>query len=1017
MFYPSTKQPFNMERFNNPSKEYRAAPFWAWNCVIDDDELKRQIEIMKTMGYGGFHIHSRTGMATPYLSKEFMDKVRICVEKSKQIDMLTYLYDEDRWPSGFAGGFVTKIPKFKQRFLHFTVNEITSKCENFSRAKLLAVFDISIDENGYLSEYNIIDKTQKASGEKWFAYLEIIESNNEWFGDECYVDILNPDAIKKFIEITHEAYKKEFENEFSKTIPSIFTDEPQSFTKNVFDSPFGQTEIRFPWTDKFAEIFKTTYNDDIIKKIPELFFELPESEVSVARYRYHELVTELFAQSFSDQCGIWCKENNIMLTGHVMEERNLVSQTKSVGDAMRHYRHFGMPGIDMLCNAHEYTTAKQAQSMSRQLGAEGVLCELDGVTNWDFDFRGHKLHGDWQAALGVTLRVPHLAWLSMNGEAKRDYPASINYQAAWAEKYHLIEDYFARVATLLTRGKAVCNVAVVHPIRNLWLDFGPKSQTGQKQSELNKYFTDLTNCLLKNNIDFDFLCEGNLEYQVNEAEITDKFKVGEMEYDVVVIPNLITIKASTLKLLEKFKAAGGKVIFAGNAPLYIDAIKSDLPFEFYKQCDKIDNDVKTIINALEQYRIIEITQNNQRVCDYLYQLRADGNDYWLFIAHADHPQNKDSQQGNKLLVKIKGEFNSEFFDCQNGEVYSVEHYNKDGFTYVSFEMFEHDSIMLRLTKEKLSCKNLKQQINATCRKALNSKCKYTLCEPNVLLLDMAEFKINDDKFQPKEEILRLDNKIRDKLGFRKRGEGILQPWLAKAEKPTNQVTLKFKFESRINYQNAYLALENPEITKITFNDEPINNEINGFYVDKCIKKVLLGDIKKGENTIITSIPFSPIIDIENIYLLGDFGVYGCDNDVYIDKLPETIAFANIANQGLKFYGGNIIYHLTAKSQNGLLNVEIPQYKGGLIEIFVDGKSAGEIIYSPYSLKIENLSDGDHKIDLKLYGTRVNTFGQLHKVDRNPGNWFGPWSWRTSGDDWSYNYNTWEQGILSPPIIY
>ena len=92
----------------------------------------------------------------------------------------------------------------------------------------------------------------------------------------------------------------------------------------------------------------------------------------------------------------------------MMEEPTLHSQTAALGEAMRSYRSFGLPGIDMLCDYREYTTAKQAQSASHQFGCPGVLSELYGVTNWDFDFRGHKLGGDWQAALGVTTRVPHL---------------------------------------------------------------------------------------------------------------------------------------------------------------------------------------------------------------------------------------------------------------------------------------------------------------------------------------------------------------------------------------------------------------------------------------------------------------------------------------------------------------------------------------------------------------------------------------------------------------------------------
>lgn len=67
----------------------------------------------------------------------------------------------------------------------------------------------------------------------------------------------------------------------------------------------------------------------------------------------------------------------------------------------------------MLYDSRELNTAKQAQSAVHQYGREGMLSELYGVTGWEFDFRGHKLAGDWQAALGVTVRVHHLTWTSM----------------------------------------------------------------------------------------------------------------------------------------------------------------------------------------------------------------------------------------------------------------------------------------------------------------------------------------------------------------------------------------------------------------------------------------------------------------------------------------------------------------------------------------------------------------------------------------------------------------------------
>ena len=106
----------SQELFQNPTCEYRGTPFWAWNCSLTPELLMEEIEYLKEMGMGGYHIHVRTGMDTQYLSEEYMNLIKECVEKGKKEQMLTWLYDEDRWPSGAAGGFVTKDEQYRARY-------------------------------------------------------------------------------------------------------------------------------------------------------------------------------------------------------------------------------------------------------------------------------------------------------------------------------------------------------------------------------------------------------------------------------------------------------------------------------------------------------------------------------------------------------------------------------------------------------------------------------------------------------------------------------------------------------------------------------------------------------------------------------------------------------------------------------------------------------------------------------------------------------------------------------------
>lgn len=197
----------------------------------------------------------------------------------------------------------------------------------------------------------------------------------------------------------------------------------------------------------------------------------------------------------------------------------------------------------MLYDSRELNTAKQAQSAVHQYGREGMLSELYGVTGWEFDFRGHKLAGDWQAALGVTVRVHHLTWTS-------------------------------RLNTVLSRGKAVVKVGVIHPIESYWLYWGTKEQTQGLRDEMDERFKKLTEWLLFGLIDFDFISESLWKSQTpDDALLSDEaFSVGKMKYETILVPNCLTLRSSTLERLKVFQKKGGRVVFLGELPRFIDAV-------------------------------------------------------------------------------------------------------------------------------------------------------------------------------------------------------------------------------------------------------------------------------------------------------------------------------------------------------------------------------------------------------------------------------------------------------------
>ena len=185
---------------------------------------KRIVAALKEMGFGGFFMHSRSGLNTEYLGEEFMQMVKDCRDKAKQEDMLAYLYDEDKWPSGYAGGFVTKNPRFRQKHLYFTdkPTEFYEKEYALDNALpyLVGVYDVVLDENGFMTSYKKISENDTAIGLKRYAYV-VATPCEAWHNGYTPEDAMISESIEKFIETTYEKYKECVGDSFGDTVPAM----------------------------------------------------------------------------------------------------------------------------------------------------------------------------------------------------------------------------------------------------------------------------------------------------------------------------------------------------------------------------------------------------------------------------------------------------------------------------------------------------------------------------------------------------------------------------------------------------------------------------------------------------------------------------------------------------------------------------------------------------------------------------------------------------------------------------
>lgn len=1017
------------KEFSKPPAQYRGKPFWAWNGKIEEDEARWQVNVFKEMGLGGGFMHSRVGLDTPYLSKEWFELVNACADEAAKNKMEMWLYDEDRWPSGAAGGLVTKDPQYRMRFVEVSV---LPPSEFKPKGDELAVFVGLVDDANLrnLRQVKAGEAVKKAlGGEKVISCRMEIQGTSSWYNNYTYLDTISDEAVRKFIEVTHDAYAKHCSKHFGKTIPGIFTDEP-NYGNISFDQASGKGA--FPWTGKLPEVFKKRYGYDLIPHLAEILFKVDGKEFSKVRRDYFDCICHLFTDSFARQIFEWCEKHKIAFTGHVLAEETLRYQTGVIGTAMRFYEYMQAPGIDILrasglkrqggCE-HETLTVKQCASACHQFDRKWFLCEIYGCTGWHFDFAEHKAVGDWQAALGVNLRCQHLSWYTMKGEAKRDYPASIFYQSPWWRDYGVVEDYFSRVGLMLTQGEVLRDVAVLHPIESAW-GVLIRDDAKKQVDLLDKQLKDLQDALLAEHFDFDYVDEDILAR--HGAAEGSALRVAKASYKTIIVPPLLTVRESTVKILKDFASNGGTVLMTESLPGLCVPNDDAALAELRSFSKSIASDAKALNKALSKIPGIQrasITKpGGKEYHESIYMLRHDKKKGQAIVFVSHSLQDKDSG-ALEIALPFKGQVQE--WDATSGEVFLADSKNTKVGVVIKTSLPPCGSRLFVVSSE--PDKNLAQRPkgkSASSMKLSQRDWDFELNEPNAFPLDMAEFAIDGGPWQGPLEILRLDSAARDACGLAHRGAAMVQPWArTKApEEKMREVSLRYRFSvEKMPETPCRLVVETPSVFKFTLNGKPLSFKDEGWWIDKSFRMTSLpsGALRLGENILEMSTTYTAAHGFEAIYICGDFGFKWAGREPVITELPQKLQLGDWRTQGLACYTGAVIYksefeNTLKKSQRLVLS--LPEWKGVVVKVRVNGKLAGKIAWAPHELDITDLlKNGLNKLSLELVSSRRNLLGPLHYSEVYP-TWTGNYQYVSKGQLWTDDYVSLPYGLMASPVL-
>ncbi len=975
----------------NPGSNYRSKVFWAWNGELESDRLCRQIRNMEKMGLGGFFIHARSGLSTKYLSDKWFECVSASVEKARELHLEAWLYDEDRWPSGAAGGLVTRNKDFRARCLKMSIVDTPA-------ADAIASFAA---ESGY-SQF-LVEIAQPCS----------------WCNNQTYLDVFNPEAVKCFIETTHEAYRKRYQNDFGGVIPGIFTDEPY-YGCTCLDGSQG-----LPWTDRMPELFSARYGYDLLPELPLLFNDDAAGRHSRVRYHFHALLTELFMENFMRRIYEWCDLHKLQFTGHMSGEDQLWTQAGMHGSSMRSYAYQHIPGIDHLTEYRGlYATIKQVASAARQLGRRQRLSETYGCTGWDFPLAGHKAIGDIQFALGINQHCLHLYWYDMKGEGKRDFPASIGHQSSWWTEYHNVEDYFARLHAITSEGEEVRDILVINPVESMWLLIKSGWTCSAEKNFLDDDRRELQNRLLNAHLDFDYGDEGMMATmgRVIVGEKGVYMNVGKAAYRAVIVPSCLTIRHSTLALLLEFKKAGGQVIFAGTPPIMLEGENAEALKEFIGMC------ISCRIDAVEQYvefcRQVSIADSaGNELSGVLYMLRRHNDGCYLFICNTGYSLEQQADVTPvigplleerrtaypEVLIRLQADTEPpEEWDAMTGKRSRPELINSGiirtalpprssrlyFFPFIAGTKLPHNENRITVKTEPLT-----------------GDWQISLNEPNVVVLDSPEYIIGDDARHSGMDVRQVDQLARERCGLPKRHSLIAQPW-SLPENPVRQcVTLAYRIifehipEHGIilggEYHGGSIKANNHELKTTDF--QWVDESLTFFAIPAEY-------LKSGGNEIEISAIVSETVSLETWYLLGDFGVRLNGKEIIVTAPVLRLAVGNWVSQGLPFYSGAVEYRRQLNLEPGSF-LQITGFRGTLAQVLANGGMLGTLLQEPYEVV---LPAGTVEIIVRIFGSRHNSHGPLHSKSLTP--YVGPSAFAPERSNYLGYWQLKDYGLTGNPCI-
>lgn len=357
-------------------------------------------------------------------------------------------------------------------------------------------------------------------------------------------DLMNPDAMDKFIHLTHDRYYEVLKEYFGNTVIAMFTDEPDVLGRN-------HRAGSKPWTIGFMDWWLTHGGKE--EQLPLLWLE--GTNASQVRRQYEKAVNKRLGYAYYGKLSVWCAAHGIALTGHPhkSDEIGFLKYFQIPGQDLvwrwvAPENHLGLEGLDTAMAKCSSDAARHAGKRRNSNECFGC-CGPDG-NQWAFAPDDMKWYLDWMFVRGVNLLYPHAFFYSLAGERRYgERPPDAGLNNVWWKDYGLFSDYSKRMSFLMTDSHNTTPIAIL--CEEDLLPWAAAKVLFQNQIEFN-YLED------------NLLLDGSCKLQ------DGLLKIEKQSYRILIAEAKDMLSPALKEMLSDFTAQGGIVI----VPDSLDAVSS-----------------------------------------------------------------------------------------------------------------------------------------------------------------------------------------------------------------------------------------------------------------------------------------------------------------------------------------------------------------------------------------------------------------------------------------------------------